>query len=45
MADAEKALRDLIQEQVDAHRYAELPELARLADGVARLLRGEEPQR
>ncbi|MCR9096304.1 MAG: hypothetical protein NXI30_18920 [bacterium] len=43
VADAEKALRDLIQQQIDEHRYTELPELARLADGVARLLRGDAP--
>lgn len=40
LADAEKALRELMQREIDEHRYGEIAEVARLADGLARLLRG-----
>tara|TARA_R110002072_G_scaffold42064_11_gene118039 strand:+ start:61041 stop:61736 length:696 start_codon:yes stop_codon:yes gene_type:complete len=38
IAVAETSLQDLIQSEVAAGRYSELAELARLADGVARLV-------
>lgn len=41
VADAEKALRELMQREIQDQRYADIPEVARLADGVARLLRGQ----
>lgn len=37
LADAEKALRELMQQEIKSHRYSELAELAGLADGLARL--------
>lgn len=39
LADSEKALRDLMQRELKAQRYAELGELAGIADGLARLAR------
>ena len=43
LADAEKALRDLMQREIREQRYRDIPEVARLTDGVARLLREEPP--
>ena len=45
VADAEKALRDLMQRDIQDQRYADIPDVARLADGVARLLRGQPGDR
>jgi len=41
LADAEKALRELMQQQIQEQRYGDLAEIAALADGIARLLRGQ----
>ena len=43
LADAEKALRDLMQRELQSQRYSELAELARMADAIARVLRGDGP--
>ncbi len=40
LADAEKSLRDLMQRELRAQRYAEVAELAGMADALARLARG-----
>ena len=37
LADAEKALRDIMQRELKAQRYAELADLAGMADGLTRL--------
>jgi len=37
LADAEKSLRDLMQRELQAQRYSDLPELAGMADGLAKL--------
>lgn len=41
LSDAEKGLRELMQRDIREQRYTELAEVARMADGVARLARGE----
>jgi hypothetical protein len=40
LADAEKGLRDLMQQKLRAQRYSEVAELAGMADALARLARG-----
>lgn len=37
LADAEKSLRELMQQELKAHRYSELAELAGLANSLAKL--------
>lgn len=44
LADAEKALRDLMQREIRAQRYTELAALAAIADGIVRLARGDGPR-
>ena len=38
---AEESLRDLIRQAMDDQRYSEIKDVAELADGVAKLIRGE----
>lgn len=40
LADAEKVLRELMQEELASQRYSELAELAKMADGLLRLAGG-----
>jgi len=40
LADAEKSLRDLMQQELREQRYSELAELAGMADALSRLARG-----
>lgn len=44
LADAEKALRDLIQRELRAQRYTQVAELAGMADALTRLSRGDLKQ-
>jgi len=43
LADAERALRDLMHQELEAQRYTGLAELAAIADGLARLVPGYAP--
>lgn len=43
LRDTESALRDLISEGLDRQRYADVAEIAKMADGVARLLNQHSP--